>query len=177
MPIFSIEGVAPDLPGEDDYWVAPGAVVLGRVTLKRNVSIWYNAVLRGDKDTITIGENSNIQDGCVIHTDPGVPATIGRDCTIGHMAMIHGATIGDNSLIGINAVVLNGARVGKNCIIGAKALIPEGKEIPDNSLVMGVPGKVVRTLDDDAAHMLTASAQDYVANWRRHAAKLDRLQD
>ena len=140
----------------DAYWIAPTAVVIGKVELGRNASVWWNAVLRGDNDPITVGEGSNIQDGCVIHVshagpdgcvlhaDPGFPLTIGKDVTVGHMAMLHGCTIGANSLIGIGAVILNGARIGSNCVIGAKALIPEGKEIPDNALVMGAPGQIKR---------------------------------
>ena len=160
------------LPPDGEYWIAPNAVVLGNVTLQKNASVWFGAILRGDNDPIVIGENSNIQDGSVLHTDIGTPLTIGRDVTVGHMAMLHGCTIGDNSLIGIGAVVLGGARIGKNCLIGAKALITEGKEIPDNSLVMGAPGKVVRTLDAVAAEGIRLSAAHYVENWKRYAREL-----
>jgi carbonic anhydrase/acetyltransferase-like protein (isoleucine patch superfamily) len=175
MPIYKLDDISPDLPEKNAYWIAPGAVVLGRVKLEPMVSIWYNAVLRGDRDLIHIGENSNIQDGCVLHTDPGCPLTISRNCTIGHKVMLHGCTIGENSLIGIGAVVLNNARIGRNCIIGAHALIPENKEIPDNSLVMGMPGKVVREVSDQQAEELTKSAQHYVENWQRHAAGLNEI--
>jgi carbonic anhydrase/acetyltransferase-like protein (isoleucine patch superfamily) len=170
--VYNLGDVGPHLPPEGEYWIAPTASVLGNVILKTNASIWFNAVLRGDNDPILVGENSNVQDGSVLHTDLGSPLTIGRDVTIGHMVMLHGCTIGDNTLIGIGSVILNHARIGKNCLIGANTLITEGKEIPDNSMVMGSPGKVVRTLDDDAARMMTASAAHYVENWKRYARDL-----
>lgn len=156
----------------DDYWVAENATVLGSVVLLNNVSVWFNAVIRGDNDVITIGENSNIQDGSVLHTDPGVPLTIGSNVTVGHQVMLHGCTIGDGSLIGINSVILNGAKIGKGCLIGANALIPEGKEIPDGSLVMGSPGKVVRELSPEQQQGLLMSAQSYVNNFKRFKAEL-----
>lgn len=152
-----------------DCWIAPNATLIGRVRLAREASVWFGAVLRGDQEWISIGERSNVQDGCVLHTDMGFPMDIAADCTIGHLAMLHGCTIGPNSLVGIGAVVLNGARIGANCLIGAKALITEGKVIPDNSLVMGAPGKIVRTLTDKEITGLTASAAHYVDNWRRFA--------
>ena len=163
---------SPQLPPAGEYWIAPGAVVLGNVVLHRNASVWFGAVLRGDNDPIVVGENSNIQDLSVLHTDAGSPLTIGRDVTVGHKVMLHGCTIGDESLIGIGSIVLNGARIGRNCLIGANSLIPEGREIPDRSLVMGSPGKVVRTLDEGAVQMLRASAAHYVENWRRYARDL-----
>jgi len=172
MPTYKLDDISPDLPEKNTYWIAPGAVVLGRVKLEPMVSIWYNAVLRGDQDIIDIGENSNIQDGCVLHTDDGFPLTVGRNCTIGHKVMLHGCSIGDNSLIGIGAVVLNNAKIGRNCVIGAHALIPENKEIPDNSLVMGMPGKVVREISAQEAEGLQQSAAHYVENWQRHTAGL-----
>lgn len=175
MAIYSLNGVAPELPQSGNYWVADNAAVLGRIILKENASVWFNAVLRGDNDPITIGENSNIQDGSVLHTDIGCPLTIGRDVTVGHMVMLHGCTIGDETLIGIGSTVLNRAKIGKNCIIGAHSLIPEGKEIPDNSLVMGAPGKVVREISDDQAVIIKASAQVYVDNWRRFKSGLQRI--
>ncbi|HEX6866014.1 MAG TPA: gamma carbonic anhydrase family protein, partial [Caulobacteraceae bacterium] len=140
MTVYSLGGVAPQLPPEDAYWIAPTAAVMGNVILKTNASVWWGATIRGDNDPITIGENSNIQDGSVLHTDTGVPLTIGANVTVGHLVMLHGCTIGDNSLIGIGSIILNGAKIGKNCLIGANVLITEGKEIPDNSLVMGAPG-------------------------------------
>jgi carbonic anhydrase/acetyltransferase-like protein (isoleucine patch superfamily) len=167
MAIYLLDGIAPDLPGDGHYWIAPSADVIGKVRLLAMASVWFHAVLRGDNEWIEIGEGSNVQDGCVLHTDMGCPLTIGRDCTIGHKAILHGCTIGDNSLIGMGATVLNRAVIGRNCLIGANALIPEGKIIPDNSLVVGAPGKVLRTLDDDATAKLTASAQSYVRNWQR----------
>ncbi|MBC7167709.1 gamma carbonic anhydrase family protein [Phenylobacterium sp.] len=172
MSVYNLGDVAPELPGDDEYWIAPTAAVMGRVILKKNASVWFGATLRGDNDPITIGENSNVQDGSVLHTDTGWPLTIGRDVTIGHMVMLHGCTIGDNSLIGIGSIILNGAKIGKNCLIGANCLITEGKEIPDNSLVMGAPGKVVREVSADQARVLTASAHHYVENWKRYAREL-----
>jgi carbonic anhydrase/acetyltransferase-like protein (isoleucine patch superfamily) len=168
MSVYKLGAVAPTLPPAGEYWIAPNASVMGNVVLKKNASIWFGAILRGDNDPITIGENSNIQDGSVLHTDLGVPLTIGANCTIGHMVMLHGCTIGDNSLIGIGAIVLNGAKIGRNCLIGAGALIPEGKEIPDNSLVMGAPGKVIREVSEHQSQILTGSALHYVENWKRY---------
>ncbi len=157
---------------EGEYFVAESAVVVGSVLLKSNASVWFNAVIRGDNELITIGENSNVQDGSVLHTDPGYPLVIGKDVTIGHKVMLHGCSIGDNSLIGINAVVLNGARIGRNCLIGANALITEGKEIPDGSMVLGSPGKVVRELTPQQIAGLRTSALHYVENARRFRREL-----
>lgn len=151
----------------DNYFVAPNATVIGSVMVGDNVSIWFNAVLRGDNDVIAIGDNTNIQDGAVVHVDPGKPVKIGRGVTVGHKAVIHGCTIGDNTLIGINAVILNHARIGNNCIIGANALIPEGKIIPDGSLVVGAPGRVIKQLDEEQIAQLRRSAEGYVANGQR----------
>jgi carbonic anhydrase/acetyltransferase-like protein (isoleucine patch superfamily) len=153
-------------------WIAPNATVIGNVRLEAGSSIWFNAVLRGDNDLILVGENSNIQDGSVLHTDEGNPLLIGKGVTVGHKVMLHGCTIGDYSLIGINAVVLNGAKIGKNCIIGANALVPEGREIPDGSLVMGSPGKVVRTLSEKQMKMLEFAANHYVENAQRYAREM-----
>jgi carbonic anhydrase/acetyltransferase-like protein (isoleucine patch superfamily) len=172
MPIYSLGDARPDLPGEGEYWIAPNAALIGRVTLKRNASVWFGAVLRGDNAPIVIGERSNVQDGCVLHTDDDFPLTLGSGVTVGHQAMLHGCTIGDNSLIGIGAVVLNAARIGKNCLIGAKTLIPEGKEIPDGSLVVGSPGRILRPLSEDQLKMLQHSAEHYVWNWKRYVAGL-----
>jgi carbonic anhydrase/acetyltransferase-like protein (isoleucine patch superfamily) len=173
MTLYVLDGVSPELPGDDAHWVAPSADVIGRVRLLRDASIWFGAVLRGDNEWLTIGEGSNVQDGCVLHSDLGAPLTVGRDCTIGHKAILHGCVIGDNSLVGMGAIVLNHAVIGKNCLIGAGALIPERKVIPDNSLVVGSPGKVVRQLDDIAVAGLTKSAQGYVRNWKRFVVGLD----
>ena len=172
MNTYRLGDVAPELPGADEYWIAPTASVIGNVILKRNASIWFGAVLRGDNEPIEIGENSNVQDNSVLHTDIGQPLTIGRNVTIGHMVMLHGCVIGDGSLVGIGSIVLNGAKIGRNCIIGANSLITEGKEIPDNSMVMGSPGKVVRTLSDAQAAGLAAGALHYVENWKRFKAGL-----
>lgn len=152
---------------DEEYWVADSAMVMGSVMLMKGASVWFNAVIRGDHELITVGEGSNVQDGCVLHTDPGCPLVIGADVTVGHKVMLHGCEIGDNSLIGINAVVLNRVKIGRNCLIGANALITEGKEIPDNSMVMGSPGKVVRELSEQEIAGLTQSAVDY----RRNAAR------
>jgi carbonic anhydrase/acetyltransferase-like protein (isoleucine patch superfamily) len=158
-------------------WVAPNAVLVGKVKLEAGASVWFNTVLRGDNELIHVGENSNVQDGTVMHTDMGFPLTIGKGVTIGHKVMLHGCTVGDNSLIGMNAVVLNGARIGKNCIIGANALIPEGKSIPDGSLVMGSPGKVMRELTEQQIKMLQASAAGYVAHAQHYAHNLQEQND
>ena len=149
-----------------DYWIAPNATVIGSVVLENNASVWFNVVIRGDNDTITIGENSQVQDGSVLHTDPGLPLTIGRNVSIGHMAMLHGCTIGDGSLIGIKSVVMNGAGIGRNCLIGANSLTTEGKVIPDGSLVLGAPGKVVRQLADDEIADINAFSDNYVQRFR-----------
>ena len=169
MSVYSLGDSKPQLPAEGEYWIAPSATVLGQVILHEGASVWFNVVVRGDTDTITIGANSNVQDGSVLHADAGFPLTIGEGVTVGHKAMLHGCEIGDNSLIGIGAVVLNGAKIGKNCLVGANALVTEGKVIPDNSLVMGQPGKVVRQLDDAAVQSLKWSAAHYVQNWKRYA--------
>lgn len=152
---------------EGDYWIADTAVVLGAVLLKHNASVWFGAVVRGDREPITIGEHSNIQDLAVLHTDVGSPLVIGNFVTVGHKATLHGCVIGDNTLIGIDATVLSGAKIGSNCLIGAGALVTEGKEIPDGSMVVGVPGKVVRQLSPEQIAGLTLSAESYVANFKR----------
>jgi carbonic anhydrase/acetyltransferase-like protein (isoleucine patch superfamily) len=159
-------------PGPGRYWVAPNAVVLGNVVIEEDASVWFAAVVRGDNEEIRIGARSNVQDGCVLHTDPGYPMTIGPDATIGHMAMLHGCTIGAGSLVGIGAVLLNGVVIGEGSLVGAKTLLTEGKVIPPRSLVLGSPGKVVRELSEDDAAALKATAGRYVQNWRRFAAKL-----
>lgn len=174
MTIYVLDGVAPILPEEGAYWIAPDAAVIGKVKLEWMASVWFGAVIRGDNELITIGENSNVQDGSVLHTDPGLELTVGRDCTIGHKAILHGCTIGDNTLIGMGAVILNRAKIGNNCLIGANALITEGKVIPDNSLVMGQPGKIMGELNEETVAGLTRSAQGYVRNWQRYAKGLTR---
>jgi carbonic anhydrase/acetyltransferase-like protein (isoleucine patch superfamily) len=172
MTIYRLDDRIPVTPADGDFWIAPDAAVIGAVILERAASVWFGATLRGDNETITIGEGSNVQDGCVLHTDMGFPLDIGRNCTIGHKAILHGCTIGENSLVGMGATVLNGARIGRNCIVGANALVAEGKDIPDNSLVVGMPGRVVRALDEEAVRGLVASAEAYVLNLRRFKAGL-----
>lgn len=167
MSVYNLGNVTPTLPNDDEYWIAPNAIVAGHVILKKNASVWFGATLRGDNDPIILGENANVQDGSVLHTDVGSPLIIGANVTIGHLVMLHGCEIGDNSLIGIGSIILNGARIGRNCLIGANCLITEGKQIPDNSLVMGAPGKVVREITDMQVLGLTASAANYVENWKR----------
>ena len=170
MSLYAFEGVSPTLPDDDSHYIAPGAAVIGRVTLGREVSIWFNAVLRGDNEPITVGDGSNVQDGAVFHTDPGYPLTLEAGVTVGHGAVLHSCHVGAGSLIGMGAMVLNGARIGPNCLIGARALVTEGKEIPEGSLVMGAPGKVVRALDEAALDGLVRAADVYrkkIARYRR----------
>ncbi len=169
MPLYELDGIAPQLPSDGFCWVAPTAVIIGQINLAADTSVWFGSVLRGDNEPITIGAGTNIQENCVMHTDMGFPLNVGAGCTIGHKAMLHGCTIGDNSLIGMGATVLNAAVIGNNCIIGAGALVPEGKTIPDNSLVVGMPGKVVRSLGDADRSMLKAASAQYVANAKRFA--------
>jgi len=170
MPIYALEGVAPQLPEKGKFWIAPTAVLIGDVVLAEEVGIWFGAVLRGDNERLTVGARSNIQEGVTLHTDAGLPLTIGADCTIGHNALLHSCTIGDCSLIGMGAIVLNGARIGKNCLVGAGALVTEKKEFPDGSLILGSPAKAVKQLDEATLAALQASSDRYVANWKRYAA-------
>lgn len=172
MPVYRLGTRVPNLPAADRYWISPDANVIGSVTLGDDVGIWFGATLRGDNEPMTVGRGTNIQEGVMVHSDPGFPATIGEDCTIGHHAIIHGCTIGDNTLIGMGATILNGAKIGKNCLVGANALVTEGKEFPDNSLIVGSPARVVRTLDEKAAEGIRKSAEKYVANWKRFAEEL-----
>ena len=173
MPIYAIGARRPQL--DPQSWVAPTAIVIGDVRLAKNASIWWNATLRGDNDPISIGENSNIQDNSVLHTDEGVPLIVGRNVTVGHLVMLHGCSIGDGSLIGIGSVLLNHAVIGKGCIVGANTLIPEGKVFPDYSLIIGSPGKVIRQLSDAEVERLAHSADHYVANWQRYQSELEAL--
>ena len=170
MPVYALGSLTPTIHPQS--WIAPDASVIGQVQLERNVSIWWNCVLRGDTDLLFVGENTNIQDGSVLHTDPGLQLIIGRDVTIGHRVILHGCTIGDGCLIGMGATLLNRAVIGKNCLIGANTLITENKEIPDGSMVMGSPGKVVRPLTPPEIQMLALSAQHYVHNAKRYRAEL-----
>ncbi|MFY0563875.1 gamma carbonic anhydrase family protein [Archangium lansingense] len=175
MPLYALGDWTPEVEGA--YWVAPTASVIGQVRLGKDVSIWWNAVLRGDMDLITIGEGTNIQDGAILHTDAGIPLELGRHVTVGHRAMLHGCTVGDGTLIGIGATVLNRARIGRNCLIGAHALVTEGVEISDNSLVLGAPAKVVKTVTPEQRLALEHSAPHYVQNARRYQAELRRIGD
>lgn len=168
-------GSSAPVTASDDYWIAPSADVIGDVRLGHNASIWWNAVLRGDNDSIAIGDNSNVQDGCVLHTDPGHPLFVGNNVSVGHMSMLHGCTIGDGSLVGIGSVVLNGAKIGRNCLIGAKSLIGEAKEIPDNSLVMGSPGKIIRQVSPEQIDLLKQIVASYVTRWQQYRDKLKPL--
>ena len=172
MPLYELDGIAVRTAGEGRCWVAPNAVVIGNVEIEEDASVWFGSIIRGDNEQIRIGRGSNIQEACVLHTDPGFPMTIGHDCTIGHMVMLHGCTIGRGSLIGIGSIVLNGARIGEECLIGANTLIPEGKDIPPRSMVLGSPGKVVRQLSDEDVARFSGAAGRYVQNWKRFAAGL-----
>lgn len=172
MTVYTLDGIGPDLPEPGKYWIASNASAIGKVRLKTDASLWFGAVARGDNEWIEIGERSNIQDNCVLHTDMGFPLTVGPDCTVGHLAILHGCTIGACSLIGMGATILNGVRIGKNCLIGANALIPEGREIPEGSLAIGAPAKVVRQLTDEEIVALKATAAHYVDNGRRFSAGL-----
>ena len=169
--IASLGDRKPVFEGKDHY-VADSASVIGTVCLKHASSVWFQAVLRGDNDWITIGERSNVQDGSVLHTDPGLPLSIGDGVTVGHKVMLHGCTIGDNCLIGIGSVILNGAVIGNNCVVGAKSLITENKTFPDNSLILGAPARVARTLNDDELAMIGRSADAYVRNAKRYRDEL-----
>ena len=175
MPLYSIDGASPELPASGRCWIAPDAVLVGRVRIAEDASIWFNAVLRGDNEWIEVGAGSNVQDNCVLHTDPRFPLTIGAGCTIGHGVVLHGCTVGDNSLAGMGTIVLNGAKIGKNSIVGAGALVTEGKEFPDHSLIVGSPAKVVRQLDGQAEEMLKFAAKVYRERWLRYANGLKRI--
>lgn len=173
MPLYALDDHAPDV--SDPVFIAPGAHVVGDVVLGPDVGVWFAAVIRGDVAPIRIGARTNIQDGAVLHADPDFPLEIGEGCTIGHRAIVHGCTVGENTLIGMGATVLNGARIGANCLVGAGALVTEGKEFPDGSLIVGAPAKVVRSLDAAAIEGLRQSAERYAANARRFAAGLTAL--
>lgn len=175
MPLYSLEGRRPALPPEGRCWIAPSACLIGDVSVGIDSGIWFGAVLRGDNEPIAIGARTNIQDNCILHTDPGHPLSVGDDCTIGHAAILHGCAIGDGSLIGMGAVVLNGARIGRGCLVGARALVTEGKDFADHSLIVGAPAKATRALDGEALADLRRSAQRYVQNWRRYASGLKRV--
>lgn len=177
MSLWSLDGIAPTLDGEGDDapWMAHDANVIGQVALAARSSVWFGATLRGDNEPITIGAETNVQELCMLHTDPGFPLIVGAGCTVGHKAILHGCTVGDNTLIGMGAIVLNGATIGENCLIGAGALVPEGRDVPAGSLVVGAPGKAIRLLDADAIERLRLSAASYVANSRRFMRGMERL--
>ena len=177
MTVFEFDGHVPELPEDGDYWIAPDANVIGRVQLGSGSSVWFGCTLRGDNEPIVVGAGSNLQENTVIHTDPGFPCTIGRNCTIGHKAMLHGCSIGDGTLIGMGATILNGATVGQGCLIGAGALKTEGKDIPDGSLVMGMPGKVVRALDEPARNGNLRAAEHYQKRMRMYRKRLRPIDD
>jgi carbonic anhydrase/acetyltransferase-like protein (isoleucine patch superfamily) len=176
MPLYALDDWRPELPPEGEYWIAPNATLIGRVRLAKGASVWFGSVIRGDNDWIGIGENTNIQDLAVLHTDPGIPLSLGANVSVGHGAVVHGATVGDNTIIGMGATLLNRARIGKNSIVGAHTLIPERKEFPDNSLIVGVPGKVVRSIAEFEVPMLLMNAQIYFERWQRYVHELKRVE-
>jgi carbonic anhydrase/acetyltransferase-like protein (isoleucine patch superfamily) len=173
--IYELDGQKPELPDEGHYWIAPSAAVIGKVRLKNDSSVWFNAVMRGDNEWIELGERSQIQDNATLHTDPGFPLTIGRECVIGHNVILHGCTVGDNSLIGMGAIMLNGTKIGKNSLVGAGSVVTEGKSFPDNSLIVGAPARVIRTLDEKVAEMIRAGADIYVRRWKHYMQHLTRI--
>lgn len=175
MPLFSLQGQKPDLAPAHLCYVAETAVLIGKVRIKPGASVWFGAVLRGDNEWIEVGERSNVQDNCTLHTDPGFPLVIGAGCTIGHNAILHGCSIGNNTLIGMGAIVMNGARIGANCIVGAGALIGEQKEIPDNCLVVGAPARKIRDNDAATIKLIAAAADIYFRRWQDYAADLERV--
>jgi carbonic anhydrase/acetyltransferase-like protein (isoleucine patch superfamily) len=175
MPIYELDGQAPEFPPDGRYSVAETAVLIGRVRLLTDASVWFGAVLRGDNEWIEIGVRSQVQDNATLHTDPGFPMLIGANCVIGHSVILHGCTVGDNSLIGMGAILLNGARIGKNSLVGAGALVTESKEFPDNSLIVGSPARAIRTLDEKAVSMIAEGADIYVKRWQRYAKGLKRI--
>jgi carbonic anhydrase/acetyltransferase-like protein (isoleucine patch superfamily) len=175
MPIYELDGQAPELPAEGQYWIADTATVIGRVRLHPEVSIWFGSVLRGDNEWIEIGARTNVQEGCTLHTDLGFPLTVGPGCTIGHNVILHGCTIAESSLIGMGAIVLNGARIGRDCIVGAGALVTEGKQLDDNTLIVGAPARAIRRIDERGLKLIEESAEIYLHNFRRYAAGLRRI--
>lgn len=170
MPLYDLDGIKVRTPGEGRYWVAPNALVVGNVEIGEDASVWFGSSIRGDNEPIRIGRGSNIQEGCVLHTDPGYPMSIGDDVTVGHMVMLHGCTIGRRSLIGIGSIIMNGTVIGEECLVGANTLIPEGKQIPPRSMVVGSPGKIIRQLSDEDVARFSGAAGRYVQNWKRFAA-------
>jgi carbonic anhydrase/acetyltransferase-like protein (isoleucine patch superfamily) len=175
MPFYKLDGQAPEVPGEGRYYVAETAVLIGRVRLKAEASVWFGSVLRGDNEWIELGERSQVQDNATLHTDPGFPLTIGSNCVIGHNVILHGCTVGDDSLIGMGAIMLNGAKIGKNSLVGAGSVVTEGKTFPDNSLIVGAPARLIRTLDEKTAEMIRDGADIYVRRWKQYAKGLLRV--
>ncbi len=175
MSIYELDGVAPQLPADGQYFIADSAQVIGNVRLRSNASIWFGTVIRGDNELIDIGEGSSVQDNCTFHTDAGFPLTLAANCSVGHNAILHGCTIGEGSLIGMGAIVMNGVKIGKGCVVGAGSVIPEGKEFPDRSLIVGAPGRVIRTLTDEQVKELTRAAPHYVQNSQRFKAGLKKI--
>jgi carbonic anhydrase/acetyltransferase-like protein (isoleucine patch superfamily) len=175
MPIYALGDWTPELPAEGDYWIAPNAVVIGKVRLLKGASVWFGAVLRGDQDWITIGENSNVQDNSVLHADPGQPTTVGNGVTVGHKAILHSCTVGDNSLIGMGSTILNRAKIGNSCLVGANSLVSEGKEFADGTMILGAPARQVKSLSEAQTALLKISAQGYAGNYKRFAADLKQI--
>jgi carbonic anhydrase/acetyltransferase-like protein (isoleucine patch superfamily) len=175
MAIYELDGQRPDLPADERYWVAESATVIGTVRLKRDASVWYGASLRGDNEWVEIGERSNIQENCILHTDIGFPLTVGAGCTIGHSVILHGCTIADDSLIGMGAIVLNGVKIGRHCLVGAGAVVTEGKEFADNSLIVGAPARAVREVNEKILQLIAESADFYVNNWQRYRTGLKKI--
>ena len=175
MPIYELDGQKPDLPADGNYYITESAIVIGRVRLKRDVTVWFGAVLRGDNEWIEIGEGSNIQEGCTLHTDRGFPLTVGPGATIGHNSILHGCTIAANALIGMGAIILNGAKIGENCLVGAGAVVTENKTFPDNSLIVGAPARVLRPVSPENVEIIRGSAEHYVERGRQYAKGLKRI--
>lgn len=175
MPLYALDGIAPELPANGDYWIAPDAILIGRVVLKPGASVWFGCVLRGDNELIEVGEGSNIQENSILHTDMGYPLTIGRNVTVGHAVTLHGCTIGNTTLIGMGSTILNGARIPDNCLVGARALVTENKTFEPGSLIVGTPAKAVRALDEAGLSGLTRSAEGYQRNAKRYASGLKRI--
>jgi len=175
MAIYELDGQRPDLPADERYWIAESAAVIGTVRLKRDASVWYGASLRGDNEWVEIGERSNIQENCILHTDIGFPLTVGAGCTIGHSVILHGCTIADDSLIGMGAIVLNGVKIGRHCLVGAGAVVTEGKVFPDNTLIVGAPARAVREVNEKILQLIDESAQFYVNNWQRYRKGLKKI--
>jgi carbonic anhydrase/acetyltransferase-like protein (isoleucine patch superfamily) len=176
MPIYELDGQAPEFPGAGDYWVAETATLIGRVRLKAQTSVWFGAVLRGDNEWIELGERSQIQDNATLHTDPGFPMVIGSNCVIGHNVILHGCTVGDDSLIGMGAIMLNGVKIGKNSLVGAGSVVTEGKAFPDNSLIVGAPARAIRTVDQKVIDMIHHGADVYVRRLQQYAKGLKRIE-